>query len=215
MNDLHYYLELPYTVIIRRDEDGDYVARIDELPGCMAHGETQAEALEALDEAMELWITDCLESGDPVPEPTIEESLPSGKWVQRVPKTLHKKLVSLAKRENVSLNQLVASILAEAVGVRRDAQPGHLLHRHVLSTWRSVVDACFTERCLSVAGSQHTVPWTYFGSNIENLTSMALISLSWPCGYTGAATTSPRTGVTLDLSPKTVQPQHKGVILNG
>src|SRR6266566_8797083 len=126
MKNLQYYLELPYTVIMRRDEDGDYVARIDELPGCAAHGESPEQAFEALEEAKHLWITDCLESGDPVPEPsTAEETLPSGKWVQRVPKTLHKKLVSLAKREQVSLNQLVTSLLAEAVGMRRVGQPEH------------------------------------------------------------------------------------------
>ena len=122
MKNLQYYLELPYTVVIRRDDDGDYVARIDELPGCAAHGKTLEQALEALEEAKQLWITDCLESGDPVPEPATEESLPSGKWVQRVPRTLHKKLAALAKRENVSLNQFVASILAEAVGARRADQ---------------------------------------------------------------------------------------------
>jgi antitoxin HicB len=126
MKNLQYYLELPYTVIMRRDEDGDYVARIDELPGCAAHGETPEQAFEALEEAKHLWITDCLESGDPVPEPSTEEEvLPSGKWVQRVPKTLHKKLVSLAKREHVSLNQLVTSLLAEAVGTGRVGQPEH------------------------------------------------------------------------------------------
>ena len=123
MKNRRYYLELPYTVVMRRDEEGDYVARIDELPGCTAHGKTPEQALEAIKGAKQLWITDCLESGDPVPEPATEESLPSGKWVQRVPKSLHKKLVSLAKRENVSLNQLVTSLLAEGVGLRRAAQP--------------------------------------------------------------------------------------------
>jgi antitoxin HicB len=73
MKNLQYYLELPYTVIMRRDEDGDCVARIDELHGCAAHGSTEAQALEALEEAKELWITDCLESGDPIPEPAHEE----------------------------------------------------------------------------------------------------------------------------------------------
>lgn len=126
MKNLQYYLELPYTMIMRRDEDGDYVARIDELPGCAAHGTTPQEAFEALEEAKQLWITDCLESGDPVPEPAPEEAaLPSGKWVQRVSRTLHQKLVSLAKRENVSLNQFVASLLAEAVGARRAARSDH------------------------------------------------------------------------------------------
>lgn len=125
MKNLQYYLELPYTTIIRRDEEGDYIARIDEIPGCAAHGKNPEQALEALEEAKQLWITDCLESGDPVPEPATEEALPSGKWVQRVPRSLHKKLVTLAKRESVSLNQLVASILAEAVGARRVDQPDH------------------------------------------------------------------------------------------
>jgi antitoxin HicB len=118
MKDLKYYTELPYTVVLRRDEEGDFVARIDELPGCSAHGKTRSEALDNLEESKELWIRDCIESGHPIPEPTVEEPLPSGKWVQRVPRSLHKKLSSLAKRQAVSLNQLVTSLLAEAVGAR-------------------------------------------------------------------------------------------------
>ena len=41
-----------------------------------------------------------------------------GQWRQRVPKTLHDKLRRLAAAEGVSLNQLVASRLAEAVAKR-------------------------------------------------------------------------------------------------
>ena len=122
MKDLSYYLNLPYTVILRPDEDGDVVARVEELPGCSAHGKSQREALESLEEAKELWITDCLESGDPIPEPLAEEALPSGKWLQRVPRTVHRKLIDLAKRERVSLNQFVTSVLSEAIGVRKSGQ---------------------------------------------------------------------------------------------
>jgi antitoxin HicB len=143
MKNLQYYLELPYTVIMRRDEEGDFVAKIDELPGCAAHGTTPQEAFEALEEAKQLWITDCLESGDSIPEPVSEKALPSGKWVQRVPKTLHQKLVSLAKRENVSLNQLVTFILAEAIGTKRVDQPethhwmdGRLRARALVPGWQ-------------------------------------------------------------------------------
>jgi len=116
--DTAYYLGLPYTFILRRDEDGDVVARIEELPGCTAHGNDESEAMARVKEAQRLWIEDSLETGDPVPEPQPEETLPSGKWVQRVSRSLHKKLVDLAKREEVSLNQLVTSMLAEAVGRR-------------------------------------------------------------------------------------------------
>lgn len=119
MENINYYLGLPYTEVLRRDEEGDFVAKIDELPGCIAHGKNKHEALERLEEAKALWITDCIESGDPVPEPVVEEGLPSGKWVQRVPRSLHRKLVLLAKREKVSLNQLVTSLLSEAVGMRK------------------------------------------------------------------------------------------------
>lgn len=118
IKDIIYYMSLPYTTILRPDEEGDFVARIEELPGCVAHGANHTEALESLREAQQLWIEDCLESGQPVPEPHLEEALPSGKWVQRVPRSLHKKLGELAKKEAVSLNQLVTSMLSDAVAER-------------------------------------------------------------------------------------------------
>ena len=103
-NDLKYYMQLPYTVVLKPDEDGDYVARIDELEGCIAHGETPEAAFALSNEVKELWITDALQRGDAIPEPGIDEELPSGRWVQRVPRALHKQLVELAKKERTSLN---------------------------------------------------------------------------------------------------------------
>ena len=76
MKNVEYYLKLPYTVILRQDEDADFVARVDELPGCAAHGKTEREALDNLQEVKELWITDCLEQGDPVPRRT-DHTVPS------------------------------------------------------------------------------------------------------------------------------------------
>jgi antitoxin HicB len=111
------YLSLPYTIVLRRDvKDEIFVARVEELPGCSAHADTEQEALSNLRDNMRVWIGDCLESGDEVPEPVEEIELPSGKWLQRVPRSLHLKLIYLAKREGVSLNQLVTSGLAEMVG---------------------------------------------------------------------------------------------------
>jgi len=114
-----YYLNLRYGVAMRKDEDGDWVARVEELPGCVAHGETTGQALDRLEELKKAWIEDAIESGDSIPEPQSEEALPSGKWLQRVPRSLHKNLTELAEREGVSLNQLVTTILAEAVGRSR------------------------------------------------------------------------------------------------
>ena len=115
IKDLNYYMGLPYTIVLRPDEAGDIVARIEELPGCAADGANPSEAIENVRESQKLWVQDCLEAKDPVPEPALEEELPSGKWLQRVPRSLHQKLTRLAKRENVSLNQLVTSVLSEAV----------------------------------------------------------------------------------------------------
>ena len=51
------------------EDDGAYIAEVPELPGCMAHGDTKAEALANADEAIQLWIDTAEEFGDPIPEP--------------------------------------------------------------------------------------------------------------------------------------------------
>ncbi len=59
-----------YEVIIYwSNEDEVFVAEVPELPGCMAHGGTKAEALANADEAIQLWIDTAQEFGDPVPAP--------------------------------------------------------------------------------------------------------------------------------------------------
>ena len=53
---------------------------------------------------MEGWIETKLENGFEVPKP-LEENNYSGKFVLRIPKTLHKKLALAAEKEGVSFNQ--------------------------------------------------------------------------------------------------------------
>jgi len=53
---------------------------------------------------MEGWIETKLESGFPVPMP-IDAGKYSGKYVVKLPKTLHARLAMEAEREGVSLNQ--------------------------------------------------------------------------------------------------------------
>ena len=58
-----------YEVIIYwSSEDEVFVGEVPELPGCMAHGETQESALKAVGEAVDLWLGTAREFGDPVPE---------------------------------------------------------------------------------------------------------------------------------------------------
>ena len=56
-----------YTVILEQEGDGGYVATVPALPGCVSQGDDRAEALANVREAIELYIEDCREAGDPVP----------------------------------------------------------------------------------------------------------------------------------------------------
>jgi predicted RNase H-like HicB family nuclease len=59
-----------YEVIIYwSDEDQVFIAELPELPGCMAHGESQESALKNTQEAIQLWIDTANEFGEPVPVP--------------------------------------------------------------------------------------------------------------------------------------------------
>ena len=57
------------VIIFWSDEDDAFVADVPELPGCLAHGATQEEALAQVKEAMRLWLDTAREFGDPIPEP--------------------------------------------------------------------------------------------------------------------------------------------------
>jgi predicted RNase H-like HicB family nuclease len=59
-----------YEIIIYWDKtDEIYIAEVPELPGCMAHGNTEEDALSNVKDAITLWIDSSNEQGLPVPEP--------------------------------------------------------------------------------------------------------------------------------------------------
>jgi len=123
------YLSLPYTVEVYRDDsDGEvgYVARVVELPGCLTQADTFAELEEMIQDAMRAWIETAIENGQMIPEPQILDDY-SGRFVIRLPKSLHRQLAERASKEGVSLNSLVAVALGQYVGTEsastRIAQP--------------------------------------------------------------------------------------------
>jgi predicted RNase H-like HicB family nuclease len=100
-------MKLPYNFIIKRveDESGVYFhAAVLEFDGCQSTGSTFEEAFSCLKEAMEGWIETKLGNGFPVPAPLDTDKF-SGKFVVRLPKTLHARLAIEAEKEGVSLNQ--------------------------------------------------------------------------------------------------------------
>jgi antitoxin HicB len=118
--NLEYYLNLPYTIEILPEPEGGYFIRVKELPGCFSQGETPEEAFRNIQEAKHLWLEVAIEVKHPVPEPRQEENY-SGKFVLRLPKSLHRELVNQAEREKVSLNQLVNVLLARSMGRASDS----------------------------------------------------------------------------------------------
>ncbi len=62
-------IRLPYHRVISGDDAEGYLGEVVELPGCITAGESAAEALANLDEAMAGWIEAALKNEIPVPEP--------------------------------------------------------------------------------------------------------------------------------------------------
>jgi predicted RNase H-like HicB family nuclease len=56
-----------YTVILEQEDDGGYVASVPSLPGCASQGDSRGEALVNIQEAIKLYLDDCIASGEPVP----------------------------------------------------------------------------------------------------------------------------------------------------
>jgi antitoxin HicB len=112
------YLKLPYTIEVVRDESDGYTgwfAKVEELPGCMTQADTFDELGEMIEDAKRAWIESALEDGMEIPLPRKVEDY-SGKFVVRLPKSLHKQLVDTANQEGVSLNTYVNVALGQAVG---------------------------------------------------------------------------------------------------
>ena len=110
------YTKLPYTRIVKEIK-GDphyYYGQILELDGCHSTGDTLEELYKNLDEVLEMYLETLIENDMPIPEPIpSEDDGYSGKFMVRIPRSLHKRLATEAKKEGVSLNQFAAMKLAQ------------------------------------------------------------------------------------------------------
>jgi antitoxin HicB len=105
------------------DEDEGFIALAPDLAGASAFGETEAEAVAELDQAIDAWVEAARAAGNALPAPSrpAAAGLPSGKVLVRMPKGLHQRAALCAEREDVSLNQFIVVCIAEAVGERSHA----------------------------------------------------------------------------------------------
>ncbi len=127
MNELK-ISEYPFTIRhLSKEDGGGYLIEFPDLPGCMSDGETIEETIENGRDAIQAWLDAAKATNRNIPKPGEFENQ-SGKWVQRVPKSIHLRLVNRAKEEGVSLNTLVITILAESLA--ESLPQKKLTHRH-------------------------------------------------------------------------------------
>ncbi len=100
---------------LTEDEGGGYLITFPDLSGCTSDGDTPEEAIKNGLDAAKAWLETAREFNDPVPIPSDSSS---GRFVTRIPKSLHARLMTRAKQEGVSMNALVMAYLAEALGKR-------------------------------------------------------------------------------------------------
>jgi antitoxin HicB len=126
-------IDYPFEIRpLSKDEGGGYAITFPDLPGCRSDGATPEEAIKNGRDALQSWLAVAQEFGDKVPGPF---AAVSGRFVQRVPRSLHAQLIAQAKAEGVSLNTLIVSLVSQGLGLRSDA-PAHARRPTKRSTGR-------------------------------------------------------------------------------
>jgi antitoxin HicB len=97
------------------EEGGGYLISFPDFAECISDGETVQEAMENGRDALKATIAALKAKKLPVPAPN-SGGVASGKFVARVPKTVHAQLATRARAEGVSLNALVLTFIAQGLG---------------------------------------------------------------------------------------------------
>ena len=97
------------------EEGGGYLISFPDFAECISDGESVDEAIDNGRDALKATIAALKSKKLPVPSPN-SGGVASGKFVARVPKTVHAQLATRARAEGVSLNALVLTFIAQGLG---------------------------------------------------------------------------------------------------
>ena len=97
------------------EEGGGYIISFPDFAECISDGESVDEAIENGRDALKATVAALKSKKLPVPAPN-SGGVASGKFVARVPKTVHAQLATRARMEGVSLNALVLTFIAQGLG---------------------------------------------------------------------------------------------------
>lgn len=104
-----------FSVNILKDEEGDFLAHLVEMPNISAFASTPVKAIAELAQAWEGVKESYRKHNQPIPEAPGQKQY-SGRFNVRIDKRVHKALAVEAVQFGISLNALVAQKLAAAVG---------------------------------------------------------------------------------------------------
>ena len=108
--------DYPFEVRPLAEEDGGgYLISFPDFAECISDGETVEGALANGRDALKATLAALKAKKLPVPAPN-GGGVASGKFVARVPKTVHAQLATRARAEGVSLNTLVLTFIAQGLG---------------------------------------------------------------------------------------------------
>ena len=108
--------DYPFEVCpLAMEDGGGYMISYPDFAECISDGETIDEAIENGQDALKATIAALKAKQLAVPAPN-SGGVASGKFVARVPKTVHAQLTMRARAEGVSLNALVLTFIAQGLG---------------------------------------------------------------------------------------------------
>ena len=97
------------------EEGGGFLISFPDFAECISDGETVEEAMANGRDALKATVAALKAKKFAVPAPN-SGGVASGKFVARVPKTVHAQLATRARAEGVSLNALVLTFIALGLG---------------------------------------------------------------------------------------------------
>ena len=100
---------------LSQNEGGGFLISYPDFAECISDGETVEDALKNGQDALKASIAALKAKDFPVPVAN-SGGIASGKFVARVPKTIHAQLTARARTEGVSLNTLVVTFIAQGLG---------------------------------------------------------------------------------------------------
>lgn len=142
--------------IRRKIVDGTpyFVGSVAELSDIEVFEDSYQEAYDEVINVVVALYEKAMERGREFPKPNVPDEEYSGRVTLRLPRSMHKKSAQIAKLEDVSLNQYLVAVVAEAIGAQEARPSKPMLITHIINTQTAIARA--NQDNLIVVGTMQT-----------------------------------------------------------